>query len=91
MRVIDAYKPHVETPASRASGAEAPKGVSSAEGSARESSPSVKVNVSSKARELLAQGEANLEKVERLRGAIENGSFQIRHDEIAGKIVEENG
>lgn len=73
------------------------KEVTRDQAAARGSSPSpadddsVRISISTRARELASGGEVDSAKVARLREAVEKGTLQMDPHAIAAKMVEENG
>ncbi len=90
MKISDAYgKVNAQTISSTGSAQKAGKvgGGQSSAVQQRAKDDAAKVNVSAEAKKLEAASSGNAEKIERLKGAISNGSFKVDAQKIADTLA----
>lgn len=87
MRITDAYSKHVDVGAARSTQTE---GTQSQKGREVQEPPpdAVQVSISERAIRLANKSDVDVDKVNRLRGAMDRGDFQVDADKIAQKIVD---
>lgn len=93
MRINDAYKtPHIGPSVIKPAGTSDARGSGGAPEVAKGDTDSVKVHISDRARGLSQAGSAGFDaaKVERLKGLVESGKFEVDPQAVANGIVNES-